>query len=146
MPLLIALLVFFAFAADYEGSVWIRLQNARVSQEANAMGDSMRVYRSYVQQYATTNRGYIGQVPDSVLPTWYVRPTTVGNYVSSGTAYVYNTAPPQGLVAAIATRSAYLATVGTNVNGRLVGPAIGPTSTQVTLPAQVPQGSVVITP
>ncbi|MDR9060734.1 hypothetical protein FEP37_05917 [Burkholderia multivorans] len=106
----------------------------------------MRVYRNYVQQYAIANSTFTGQVPDSVLPTWYVRPTSVNNYVSNGAVYVYNTAPPQGLVTAIATRSSYLITVGTNVNGHLVGPSIGPASPSVSIPAQVPQASVVITP
>ena len=146
MPLLIVLLIFLAFATEYEESVWTRAQNARVSQEANVVGDSMRVYRTYVQQYATANLAYTGQVPDSVLPTWYVRPTSVNNYVSNGAVYVYNTAPPQGLVTAIATRSSYLITVGTNVNGLLVGPSIGPASPSVSIPAPVPQQSVVITP
>ncbi|WP_410694343.1 type IV pilus biogenesis protein PilM, partial [Chryseobacterium sp. SIMBA_038] len=77
MPLLIVLLMFLAFATEYEESVWTRAQNARVSQEANVVGDSMRVYRTYVQQYSTANPSYTGQVPDSVLPTWYVRPTSV---------------------------------------------------------------------
>ncbi|AJY03111.1 type IV pilus biogenesis protein PilM [Burkholderia sp. SIMBA_043] len=146
MPLLIVLLMFLAFATEYEESVWTRAQNARVSQEANVVGDSMRVYRTYVQQYSTANPSYTGQVPDSVLPTWYVRPTSVNNYVSNGAVYIYNTAPPQGLVTAIATRSSYLTTVGTNVNGLLVGPSIGPASPSVSIPAPVPQQSVVITP
>lgn len=148
MPLLIALLVFLVFAGPYAETIWIQTQNDRVSGEAAAIADNMCVYRSYVQQYATANPTYTGAVPSAALalPYWFVAPGNVQNYVQAGSAYVYNTIPPQGLVAAIGTRTSYLVTVGTDNSGTLVGPTIVAGTSTITLPSQIPSGSVVITP
>jgi hypothetical protein len=148
MPLLIALLMFLVFAGPYAETIWIQTQNDRVTGEAAAIADNICAYRSYVQQYATANPTFTGPVSTAALalPYWFVVPGNVLNYVRAGSAYVYDTNPPQGLVAAIGTRSSNLVTVGTDSNGTLVGPTIVAGTGTITLPSQIPSGSVVITP
>jgi hypothetical protein len=88
MPLLIALLMFFVFAGPYAETIWIQTQNDRVSGEAVTIADNLCVYRSYVQQYATANPTYTGTVSTAALslPTWYVFPASVQNYVQTSSA------------------------------------------------------------
>lgn len=146
MPMLMALLMFLTFLTGYEATSAINAGNRRVAEEANAIGDSMRVYRAYAQRYASAHTTYTGQLPDTELPSWYVRPVNVKDYITGGAAYVFSTQPPQGLVGAIAKRSSDMSRVGVSTNGYLIGPSAGPGSITIPLPSAIPAGSVVITP
>jgi len=142
IPFLIALIVITGFV----DSTMRTTSDFQVVAEATAIGDNMRAYMSYVRQYASANPAFTGNVPDAAnpyLPTWYIRPTTVNNWVASGTAYVYNTAPPIGLAGYISKSGYYTLKVGVNSNGLLSGPmtyGVAP----IAIPPGVPQNSVVL--
>lgn len=114
-----------------------------ISGEIAARSKSMLVYRGFVSAFLDGHPGFIGVVANNgmSLPSWYIPPAEIGNYVAGGVIYVYHTQPPPGLVGELA-KVVESITVGTNVGGVLYSPGGG--NTGVLLPPQVPLNATVI--
>ncbi|KVV07304.1 type IV pilus biogenesis protein PilM [Burkholderia ubonensis] len=113
------------------------------------IGQSMLALHGIAALYASNNPGYSGYANDATLgsPSWYNRPSYVSTYVSGGKAYVYYNGPVQGLPAYLVTTSGDIYGAGINQNGVLVSPSALPSATaSLTIPSQVPNGSVVVMP
>lgn len=111
--------------------------------EATAVSGNMAVYRNSVVNYARSNPGVTGSVADASLglPTWFVRINGVNNYVAAGKGYVYYpTSQPEAayLILKSSNNSIH---AGINRGGYLYNPISG--TTAITLPAAIPDGSVV---
>ncbi|MBN3815203.1 type IV pilus biogenesis protein PilM [Paraburkholderia sp. Se-20369] len=146
MQMLLVLFIVVAFATSYGGSIARNVSNYQATAEATATGDNMKVYQGFLKTYATANPTVTGPVADTAipLPTWFSHGPTVQNYVSSGKVFVYNTAPPVGLVGYLAGGgTASTITAGVATNGVLVGPTTFG-QTPITLPAAIPNNSVVL--
>lgn len=117
-----------------------RIQSAA---DVSAVSISMLVYRNAVANYVSSNPGFSGVVADGSLnlPSWYVKPQGLGNYVVSGQSYTYYTEFIPGLAGELARRTESI-NVGTNRNGVLQSPNIA--NTGIVLPAPIPIGSVVL--
>ncbi|MBC2385358.1 type IV pilus biogenesis protein PilM [Pseudomonas sp. WS 5096] len=119
-------------------------QNQGMSDaEVAAMSGSMLVYRNSVAAYREANPAFIGSVSDAALslPTWYIKPPGLNNYVGAGASYVYVTTSLPGLVGALASKTESTS-IGTNQGGLLSSPNTG--STGIPLPGQIPLSAVVI--
>jgi hypothetical protein len=118
--------------------------------EATAISGNMMVYRSYVTAYAVANSTVTGTIADSALslPTWYNRITSIQNYIEAGKGYVYFSVGNQSdLAYAIVKLGNQAINAGSKTNGILVNP-MSTTNyvTPLSLPAAIPEGSVVIAP
>lgn len=115
----------------------------KTTAEASAIASSMMVYQNYVRVYAINNPAATGSISDAALglPTWYIKSSSVANYVTAGRAYVYVVNPPVGLVSQLQVASQNSLNVGVNMSGALVGPVGG--ATGITVPAAIPSGAVV---
>ncbi|MBR8428919.1 type IV pilus biogenesis protein PilM [Burkholderia cenocepacia] len=114
-----------------------------------AIGQSMLALHGFAALYASKNPGYSGYANDATLgsPSWYNRPTYVSTYLTGGKAYVYYNGPVQGLPAYLVATSGDIYGAGTNQNGVLVSPSALPADTAtLTIPSQVPSGSIVVMP
>ncbi|MBN3729533.1 type IV pilus biogenesis protein PilM [Burkholderia sp. Tr-20390] len=117
--------------------------------DTTTIGQSMLVLHGFAALYASKNPGYTGYANDATLgsPSWYNRPSYVGSYLTGGKAYVYYTGAVQGLPAYLVTTSGDIYGAGTNQNGVLMSPSATPAATaSLTIPSQVPNGSVVVMP
>jgi len=114
-----------------------------VVAEVAAVSESLLLYRNIVAAYASTYPSMIGAVPDVSLslPSWYAKNPSFGNYVASGKSYVFYTQSLPGLVGELA-RKTESTNVGTNQNGVLSAP--NKSNSGIVLPAQIPNGSVVL--
>lgn len=112
-------------------------------EDVSATSVSMLVYRNLVAEYASSNPAFVGVVSDTSLlfPSWYVKPLNLSNYISTGKSYTFYPGTLPGLVGELA-RQTESVNVGTNQNGVLVAPNMA--NSGITLPAQIPNGSVVL--
>ena len=146
MQMLLVLFLIVGVLTSVASSIVRNTSNYQATAEATAIGDNMRAYQGFLKVYATANPAVTGTVVDSTIPvpTWFSHGPTVQNYIAGGKAYVYNTAPPTGLVGYLANGTIYSINVGVNTNGTLVGPTTYG-QTPVAIPAAIPNNSVVIT-
>lgn len=143
MPLLWTLFaILFATAVVFNSDQFSQNQGMSDAEVA-AMSGSMLVYRNSVVAYTEANPTFIGSVSDAALslPTWYIKPPGLNNYVGAGTSYVYLTAALPGLAGALASKTESTS-IGTNQGGLLSSPNTG--STGIHLPGQIPLSAVVI--
>ena len=103
----------------------------------------LSIYGSVVSQYAHGNATFTGSVSDATaaLPAWFKRAASEGNYVATGTTYVYTTPTDYATGMAMA-RFLKVPRAGIKVNGVLVVP--GGQASGITIPAAVPNGAVVL--
>jgi type II secretory pathway pseudopilin PulG len=147
MQMLLVLYIVISIATSFVGPIVRRTANYQATAEATATGDNMKVYQGLLKTYAAANPTATGPIPDSSvpLPSWFNHGPSVQNYVSAGKAFIYNTAPPTGLVGYLANGGAASAiTAGVATNGVLVGPTTYG-QTPITLPTAIPNNSVVVT-
>jgi hypothetical protein len=145
MQMLIVLFIVMAFATSFVGSIVRNTANIQTTSEATNTGDNMKAYQGFLKLYAAANPAVTGAVADSSIPvpTWFSHGSNIQNYVSGGHAYVYNTAPPPGLVGYLANGTIYSINVGVATNGILVGPTTYGQA-PIVLPASIPNNSVVV--
>lgn len=143
MPIINFLLVLLFVVSVLVRFDHVHQQSAQDAEEAMAQVGSLLVYRNQVTAYAQANPSFTGAVDDSLLglPSWYQKTPGAGNYLQAGISYVYLPSPLPGVVGLLARRTES-STVGTNQTGQLSSPRVG--STGIALPAQVPQGAVVM--
>ncbi|MGP8437804.1 type IV pilus biogenesis protein PilM [Paraburkholderia fungorum] len=146
MQMLLVLFLTAGVLTSFAGMVVRNTSSYQATAEATATGDNMRAYYGFLKLYAAAHPTFTGTIADSTvpIPTWFSHGSTVQNYIASGKAYIYNTAPPNGLVGYLAHGTIYSIDVGTNSNGTLVGPNTYGQS-PITLPAAIPNNSVVVT-
>lgn len=138
--------VFFAISL-FVGMLFMQNQhtldiNAKTG-EASAVSGNLAVYRNSVVNYARSNPGVTGAVADTALglPTWFVRINGVNNYVAGGKGYVYySTSRPEAAYMIVKSSNNSIH-AGINHGGYLYNPISG--TTTITLPAAIPDGSVV---
>lgn len=113
------------------------------SAEVVAQADNLLVYRNQVTAYLEANPSFTGAVSDSMLsmPSWYQKTPGASNYLQAGISYVYLSSPLPGVIGVLAQRTESI-TVGVSQAGKLNSPRA--VNTGIALPAQVPQGAVVI--
>lgn len=143
MPLLYLLLALM-FSLSVASQVEKTSKNRDMAvAEVKAVTGSMLLYRNLVASYATANPTQAGSVNDVSLnlPNWYVRNPGFGNYVSLGGSYVFYTESLPGLVGELARRTEST-NVGVNQNGVLIAP--NKVNSGIVLPAQIPNGAVVL--
>lgn len=145
MQMLLVLFLIVGVLTSLAGSIARNTSNYQATAEATATGDNMRAYHGFLKLYAAAHPAYTGTISDATVPvpTWFSHGPTVQNYIASGKAYVYNTAPPTGLIAYLANGTIYSINVGVNTNGTLVGPTTYG-QTPIAIPAAIPNNSVVI--
>ncbi|WP_324729673.1 type IV pilus biogenesis protein PilM [Pseudomonas chlororaphis] len=119
------------------------ITQAMTDAEISATAGSILVYRNFVAMYAESNPAFVGSAGDvqMSIPSWYIRPPGLNNYIVTGRSYVYYTTMLPGLVGSLAAKTEST-TVGTNVGGVLNSPNTG--NTGIVLPAQVPVAATVI--
>lgn len=143
MPLLWTLFaILFATAVVFNSDQ--TSQNQGMSDaEVAAMSGSMLVYRNSISAFTEANPAFVGSVADAALglPTWYIKPPGLSNYVGAGTSYVYLTTALPGLAGALASKTEST-NIGTNLGGILSSPNTG--NTGIPLPGQIPLSAVVI--
>ncbi len=146
MQMLLVLFLIVGVLTSFATEVSRNTTNYQATAEATAAGDNMRAYYGFLKLYATANPAASGAISDTTIPvpTWFSHGPTVQNYVAGGKAYVYNTAPPAGLVGYLATNTIYSLNAGVNTSGTLVGPTTYGRPA-IALPAAIPNNSVVIT-
>lgn len=143
MPLLWAIFAI-AIATAVTFNANLTSQNIGMSDaEVAAMAGSMLVYRNSVASFSEANPTFVGSVSDPALglPSWYVKPPGLGNYVGAGKSYVYVTTALPGLAGVLASKT-QSTTIGTNQGGVLASPNSG--STGIPLPGQIPLAAVVL--
>lgn len=143
MPLLYLLLaLMFSLSVVTQAEKTSKNRDMAVA-EVKAVSGSMLLYRNLVASYASANPAQTGSVSDTSLslPNWYVRNPGFGNYVSPGSSYVFYTGSLPGLVGELAKRTEST-NVGINQNGVLIAP--NKVNSGVVLPAQIPNGAVVL--
>jgi hypothetical protein len=143
MPLLWVLLVitlYISFMSNSEEATQDRNSSA---VEITSTSISMLVYRNAVAKYASSNPAFVGVVADALLsfPSWYVKPPNLSNYISSGKSYSFYSGSLPGLAGELARQTESI-NVGTNQNGVLLAPNLA--NSGIVLPAQIPNGSVVL--
>lgn len=111
--------------------------------EATAVSGNLEVYRNLVVSYARSNPGVTGAVSDASLglPTWFVKINGVSNYVAAGKGYVYYATNQPETAYLILKSSNNSIHAGLKRGGFLYNPLSG--TTTITLPAAIPDGSVV---
>lgn len=143
-PLVIVCLLAIATCA---GEASNKSDISQINNSLQTQAGAMLIYRNAVARYAESNTGVTGSVPDSslsTLPSWFSKPPTIMNYVSGGKGYVYVANPPGGLAGTIIARSSGMPiNAGIKVSGLLQNPR---STTSTSLPAAIPDGSVVIAP
>lgn len=104
---------------------------------------SILVYRNAVAEYAYSNPAFVGIVSDALLnlPSWYVKPPNLSNYIFNTKSYSFYTGSLPGLAGELARQTESIH-VGTNQNGVLLAPNM--VNSGIALPAQIPNGSVVL--
>lgn len=122
---------------DSQNAAFIHMQQSGIS-------DSVGIYRGSVLTYAAANPTLAGSVSDSslALPSWFVKPAYLQNYVFNGEAFVFygNSNDPIGLK--LRSYVSYPGESGIAVNGMLTDPASG--AVYAALPAAIPNGSFVV--
>lgn len=143
MPLMwllvvVTLMISFLFNAEQTDQER-RSANADVSSAASGL----LVYRNAVTNYVLSNPTFNGVVVDAQLsfPSWYVKAPNLGGYVAGGTSYSYYSGALPGLASELARRTESF-NVGINQNGVLLSP--NQANVGITLPVQIPNGSVVL--
>lgn len=111
--------------------------------EITGISISMLVYRNAVAEYASSNPAFSGVVSDTLLslPSWYVKPPSLSNYIAGGKSYSFYSESLPGLAGELARQTESI-NVGINQNGVLLSPNIA--NSGIVLPAQIPLGSVVL--
>lgn len=143
MPLLYLLLALM-FSVSVMSQVEKTSKNRGMAvAEVKVVSGSMLLYRNLVDSYASANPTQTGSVSDASLsmPNWYVKNPGLGNYITPGGSYVYYTQQLPGLVGELAKRTEST-NVGVNQNGVLIAP--NKVNSGIVLPAQIPNGSVVL--
>jgi len=108
--------------------------------------ERMAAYQSWVAAYAKPRPTTSAAIADTSLgmPTWFVKPAGVGNYISGGKGYVWVSQANQAQAMRLASAAQGRAQGGIKAaDGRLQipgSPVPGPV-----LPAAIPVGSLVVT-
>ncbi|NLP65491.1 type IV pilus biogenesis protein PilM [Paraburkholderia sacchari] len=146
MQMLVVLFMIVGIVTSVASAVMQNVTKYHATADATAAGDNMHAYYGFLKVYAAAHPTFTGSVSDTTVPvpTWFSHGPTVQNYIAGGKAYVYNTAPPSGLVGYLANGTIYSMTVGVNTNGTLIGPTTYGQA-PITLPAGIPNNSVVVT-
>ncbi|ABE47298.1 type IV pilus biogenesis protein PilM [Polaromonas sp. JS666] len=117
-----------------------------MSAKADVAATDVLAYREELINFINSNAGFSGAVSDSqITPLWgHQRRTNWSNIVSNGTMFVYEVTPsPEALLLdKIYRKTARSFMVGRNSSGTLV--SANGLSTGITIPASVPNGSIVI--
>lgn len=112
---------------------------------ADATATSVLAYREGVIDYLNANPGFSGVVTNAMFTplTGAIRNTSWVNVVSGGALYIYEVSPSNEpyLLDQIYRKSGKSHMVGRNVSGTLV--STNGLSTGVTVPAVVPNGSII---
>lgn len=145
MPLLVT--TFFIAMMALLAALHVPAQdNQFMSAKANVAATDVLAYREELINYLNANTGFSGAVSDSqITPLWgHQRRTNWTNIVSNGTMFVYEVTPsPEALLLdTIYTKTSKSFMVGRNSSGTLV--SANGLSTGITIPALVPNGSIVI--
>lgn len=146
MQMLMVLIIVTGILTSYASNVLQSVGKYQATAEATATGDNMHAYFGFLKLYAAANPSFTGVISDTSVPvpTWFSHGPSVHSYIANGKAYVYNTAPPAGLVGYLANNTIYSMTVGVNANGTLAGPTTYG-QTPIALPTAIPANSVVVT-
>ncbi|WP_375122201.1 type IV pilus biogenesis protein PilM [Pseudomonas sp. LW8] len=143
MPLLYLLLaLMFSLSVSSQAEKTYK-NRGMTAAEVKAVSDSLMLYRNFVASYAVANPTQTGSVSDASLslPNWYIRNPGFGNYISPGSSYVFYAQSLPGLVGHLAKRTEST-NVGVNQNGVLIAP--NKINSGILLPAQIPNGAVVL--
>ena len=135
------------FALTIQGDLVTSVQATTARGETTSLASNLVIYGTYAINYAMTNPGAQGPVSDAALgvPYWLVRTPFVSTYVSSGRGYAYYAGPPvPALAGQVAQQTQLAMNTGTVSAGVLVEPQLGATPS-IPIPAQIPNGSVVVT-
>jgi hypothetical protein len=143
MPLYWVLLVFLLSASFFFDSAQTAQDRSMSSADLSTVTVSMLVYRNAVANYLYSNPAASGVIPDGLLnlPSWYVKPQGLNNVVVGAKSYTFYSLSLPGLAGELAKRTESF-NVGTNQNGVLLSPNLP--NSGIALPAQVPNGSVVL--
>lgn len=143
MPIVVIALVLTVFLAITESRNVEHTNKRAQASEAQSFGSNLLVYRDAVLQYARTNPGFSGPVPDNALnlPTWYRKADSLLSFASGGRGYVYILNPPSGLLAELVGRASTSAFVGVARGGQIRHPTRGDTA--IPVPPAIPEGSLV---
>lgn len=143
MPLLWVMIAILLSVASLSSSEKTTQSGDVLVSETKAISGSILLYRNYIARYVELNPTFVGEIPEDFLslPVWYVKPYGLSNYVMIGVIYVFYEQPLPGLVGELTRRTESI-NVGANRNGYLVSPS-NPNS-GLALPAQIPNGSVVL--
>jgi type II secretory pathway pseudopilin PulG len=146
MQMLLVLFLIVGVLTSYATEVARNAADYQATAEATATGDNMRAYYGFLKLYAAAHPAVSGAISDATIPvpTWFSHGPMVQNYIAGGKAYIYNTAPPTGLVGYLARDTIYSINVGVNTNGTLVGPTTYGQAA-IVIPAAIPNNSVVVT-
>ena len=143
----IAVVAVLMFAAMIQGDFVTAAQTTTTQGQTDALASNLVIYGRYAVKYATANPAVQGTVTDAALgvPYWLVRSPLIGTYVSNGRGYAYYSgATVPSLAGQVAQATQMAMTVGTVSGGVLVVPQLGATAS-IPIPAQITNGSVVVT-
>ena len=140
-PLLaaIALMIGWGMASEMDS------QNASfLHMQQSGIADSVGIYRGSVLTYASAKPTVTGAVADSslLLPSWFVKPAYLQNYVFDGEAFVFYGSSTDPIGLKLRSAVSYPGESGIAVNGKMTDPASG--AVYATLPAAIPNGSFVV--
>ncbi len=112
--------------------------------DASAIAHNLLVYRNALAEFANSNPGYAGTVPDSSLslPPWFVHLPGVNGYVAAANSYAFYASPPVGLVTQLLDLTGSSRAVGYVSAGQLISPIDG--AAGIAVPGTVPNGSAVV--
>ncbi|OLU25498.1 pilM protein [Pseudomonas sp. PA15(2017)] len=123
----------------------VQYQDVVTSEQASidALSRSLLVYRSAAAEYARLNPAFTGTPNDAALsfPAWYHKPAGLHASILGGATYTYYSTPTPGLAAALLERTESVS-IGVSKAGVLVSLKAG--TTNISLPAVVPEGAIVV--
>jgi PilM len=122
---------------------------ASMQADVQMIGQSMLALHTFAATYAQNNPAYTGTPTNATLgaPAWYVRPSYLSVYVTGGKSYVYYNGSVQGLPNYLVSVTQDPYSAGTDQSGMLSSPTAPAAATAaLTIPAAVPNGSVVVMP
>lgn len=143
MPIIVLVLMIAMTVIETGNYVERDARNDTATASAHATGSNMLIVRNALYEYLSTNPSTEGMVALSALPlpAWFTPHSEIRAYVQSGRAYVFVTSTE--LQADLATALGHMPTALTGVarSGLLVSPV---SATQIPLPPQIPDSSVVL--
>lgn len=143
MPLLWLLVVVMVSISFLSNTEQANQERNTSFSDVTATSINLLVYRNAVANFASVNPAFSGVVTDAqlILPSWYVKFPSMGNFVSGGKSYSFYSGSLPGLASELARQTESM-NVGINQNGVLLSPNMA--NSGIVLPAQIPLGSVVL--